>query len=231
MRPRCAVFDAYGSAGFTDRAYAAWLSWRQKGLVKRHGKIDGRDAWNLLPSKGEGGASGRLQVVYPDARADRRAAAKGQVPVALFNTDSAKDDLSGQLARGMPGPGYVNLPAGLVEQTPDFYDQATAETRSRAGRWSKKTDGVRNEVLDLLVGTHVAARLHGIRRMKWDHPPAWAAEWDSNSLVFMPEAVTEPAGPLPASVAATVGLTAIVATQTGPRVSTQTGEPKGRRYA
>lgn len=186
MRPRCAVFDAYGQAGVTDRAYDAWIRWRQRGLAKRLGVIDGRDAWNILASKGEAGGPGRLQVVYPDARADRRASARGQVPVALFNADSAKDDLAGHLLRGLPGPGYVHLPSGLVERSPDFYEQLTAETRSRAGKWQKRADGQRNEALDLMVGTHVAARLHGLRRLNWQRPPAWAAEWDRNTMIVAP---------------------------------------------
>lgn len=206
MRPRCCVVDGYGQAGVTERAYEAWIKARRDGLAKRLGVIDGRDAWGLLISKGEPGFTGRLQVTYPDARADRRAAARGQVPVMGFSTNLAKDDLAGQLRRGLPGPGYVHLPAALLERAADFFEQLTSEVRAKSGAWSKRVEGVRNEVLDLMVGAHAAARLHGLRRINWERPPGWAAEWDANTLVTLPapQAAGEPASISMAAIAATV---------------------------
>lgn len=240
MQPRCVMFDAYGLPGTTERAYEAWMRWRQKGLARKLGRIDGRDAWNILPSKGERGADGRLVVSYPDARSDRRAAARGQVPVAIFNSDSAKNDLSGHLQRMMPGPGYVHFPAALHQGFPDFFDQLTAEARNRLGRWEKRSDGARNEVLDLMVGCHLGARLHGMRRLNWERPPAWADEWDRNSLVGLPAPPEPEAAPplpvVPDAAGSPVAeqprrpLAAAVVVQPRPRVAVQV-ESRRARYA
>src|SRR5262249_12639864 len=64
-----------------------------------------------------------------------------------------------------------------------FFEQLVAEKRNTRGKWEKPHQGVRNEAMDLLVGTHVVAHLHGIARMDWTRPPSWAAEWQHNSLI------------------------------------------------
>lgn len=227
MRPRCCVFDAYGQAGVTERAYEAWIKARRDGLAKRLGLIDGRDAWSLLASKGEPGFTGRLQVTYPDARADRRAAARGQVPVMGFSTNLAKDALAGQLRRALPGAGYVHIPAGVTDRQSDWFEQLTAESRSKAGAWDLRVEGTRNEVTDLMVAAHAAARLHGLRRLNWAKPPAWAAEWDQNSMVALPA----PAEPEGETAVAQAPLSAVVAAQARPSVGLSPGQARARRYA
>ena len=37
-----------------------------------------------------------------------------------------------------------------------------------------------------MVGTHVIAHLHGLARINWANPPAWAAAWDVSTAVGMP---------------------------------------------
>ncbi|WP_419900702.1 terminase gpA endonuclease subunit [Roseomonas sp. USHLN139] len=200
MRPRCCTVDGYGQAGVTERAYEAWTRAKRDGKARRLGVIDGRDAWNLLVSKGEPGFTGRLQVTYPDARADRRAAARGQVPVMGFSTNLAKDDLAGQLKKGMPGAGYVHLPADLKTRSDDVFEQLTSEVRSKSGAWAKRVEGLRNEMIDLMTGAHAAARLHGLRRINWDRPPAWADEWDRNPMVRDPAQDEAAAAPVVSAV-------------------------------
>jgi phage terminase large subunit GpA-like protein len=190
-------YDSGGEPGVNLHAYATWRRLRQRNQVRRFGRINGRDAWSVVPMKGQGhsGAS-HLAVVYPDtARKDRRANAGGQVPLAQFAADQFKDDLAGQLATMEPGAWHVHFPhalrgnfgATVDERSGEpphlFFEQLVAEKRNTRGKWEKPHQGVRNEAMDLLVGTHVVAHLHGIARMDWMRPPSWAAEWQHNSMI------------------------------------------------
>ncbi|MEJ0020717.1 MAG: terminase gpA endonuclease subunit [Acetobacteraceae bacterium] len=190
-------YDSGGEPGVTLHAYATWRRLRQRNQVRRSGRINGRDAWSIVPMKGQGQPTApRLAVVYPDtARKDRRANAGGQVPLAQFATDQFKDDLAGQLATMAPGAWHVHFPHGLRgnfgvgpdERNGDpphlFFEQLVAEARNTRGKWEKPHQGIRNEAMDLLVGAHVVAHLHGLARLDWTRPPSWAAEWQHNSLI------------------------------------------------
>lgn len=194
MRLRAAGYDMGGAPGVTTEAYDAWRRWkgaRATGRrIARHGRSDGRDMWSVIPTKGLGTPNAqRLQVVYPDTnRKDRMVAAGGQIPVALFAANGFKDDLAGQLARDT-GPWSVHIPAGLRAASPPhpFFEGLVAEARTARGTW-EKTGSARNEPLDLMVGTHVVAHLHGLARIDWARPPGWAAAWDANALVTAPSA-------------------------------------------
>lgn len=185
MRIRGAGYDAYGVPGVTEQAYAAWLRRRRAGGIRRLGVVEYRDAWELIPTKGaEGRASPRLQVVYPNsARKDRKVAARGQVPLLLFNPNAAKDALAAQLALQPPAAGAVNFPAALraADGPPHpFFEGLAAEQRDPTrGTWSKVAAHARNEPMDLMVGCEVIARLHGLHRIAWDRAPAWAAPWEA----------------------------------------------------
>lgn len=191
MRLRGAVFDSAGGPGVTEQAYAAWIRARRAALVRRLGQVDGRDAWSVTPAKGASEAKApRLVLAYPDsARKDRKAGARGQVPVLFFNPNLAKDALAAQLSRAEPGPNAVHIPAalrGAAGESGPFFEQLSAERRDRRGRWDKAAPHLRNEAIDLMVMTEVAARLHGLHRLAWETPPAWAAPWDANPLVGAP---------------------------------------------
>ncbi|WP_081884787.1 terminase gpA endonuclease subunit [Paraburkholderia kururiensis] len=169
MPIRAFGFDSGGEAGVTQQAYAAWRRWRKlDGVVRLFGKIAGRDAWNVLPSKGASALTAqRLVVTYPDtARKSNRAAAGGTVPVAQFNPNSFKDDLAGQLQKADLGSWYVHFPHALrsPEEPHVWLEQLTSEIRAKNGRWEKAVKSRRNEVLDLMVLTHVVAHLHDSRR-------------------------------------------------------------------
>ena len=201
MRVRGAAYDSGGAPGVTEQAYAAWRRWRHRHAVRLLGKVGGRDVWNLLPSKGQGTANAtRLTVAYPDTtRKDRKVAKRGEVPLAVFNANAFKDSLAGHLAQAMPGRGYVHAPAALRSSEPPhlWFEQLTAERRKPIGAWERI--GRANEALDLMVGTHMVAHLHGLPRIDWTRPPAWAAAWDVNSAVGQPStrAVPEAAQPAP----------------------------------
>jgi phage terminase large subunit GpA-like protein len=205
MAIRALGYDSGGAPGTTDQANKVWIALRRLGLVRNFGMLDGRDVWSMVPTKGASSPNApRLQVVYPDnQRKDRKIAQSGTVPLARFNANTFKDNLSGHLMQAAPGPSYVHIPAALRSKEPPHivFEQMVSEKRDANGRWTKPHQGVRNEMLDLMVGTHVLAWLHGLGRIKWPTPPIWAAEWDKNSMIGPMDAA--PAGaPSPASSSA-----------------------------
>lgn len=187
MVARAVGYDSQGAPGVTQQAYAAWTRWRKARAVRMFGKIAGRDAWSIVPTRGANGANApRLQVVYPDTtRSANVKAGGGSVPVASFNPNAFKDDLAGQLIKADAGPWFVHFPHALrSKEAPHvWFEQAVAERRQTNGRWEKVTPTARNEALDLLVMTHVVAHLHGLSRINWERPPSWAAPWESNATV------------------------------------------------
>lgn len=192
MRVRAAGYDTGGEAGVTEQAYAAWRRAKAKRMTRLAGRIEGRDAWMLLGLKGSSSmAAPRINLGYPDsARKDRRAKARGEVPILFFNPNLLKDALAGQLGKAAPGANYVHFPAALkAKDGPHlFFEQLAAERRKPNGAWEPITDRTRNEATDLMVMNDALARLHGVNRIAWERPPAWAAPWDENSMVTLPEA-------------------------------------------
>lgn len=193
MRVRAAGFDAYGQPGVTEQAFGAWQRRRQARLVRRLAVIEGRDAWDLIPTRGGNGRNAaRVQVVYPNSqRSDRKLKTRGDVPLLIFNPNQAKDALAAQLAVAPPAVGAVHIPAALL--TPGgpphaFLEGLAAEQRDPAtGNWKPSSTTARNEPLDLMVGCEVIARLHGAHKINWASPPAWAAPWETNSMIVKPE--------------------------------------------
>jgi phage terminase large subunit GpA-like protein len=180
-------YDSGGAPGVSDRAYDVWRRLKKENLTRLLGEASGRHVWTVLPTKGSGNPNGpRLSVVYPDnQKKDAKLGKTGNVPLALFNASAFKDDLAGQLMHADAGPGCVHIPAALRAPEPPHivFEQLVSEKRDAGGRWSKPHQGVRNEMLDLMVGTHVLAHLHGLPRIEWKAPRAWCAQWDRNSLV------------------------------------------------
>jgi phage terminase large subunit GpA-like protein len=212
MRVRAAGFDAFGQPGVTEQAYAAWLRRRQRGAVRRLGVIEGRDAWDLVPTKGNNSRSApRIMVVYPNSqRKDRKTVWRGNVPLLLFAPNDAKDALAASLALPPPAANSVHIPAALLAEggpPHPFLEGLAAERRDPVKRtWEPVSKGVRNEPLDLMVGCEVIARLHGLHRIVWERPPAWAQPWETNSMIVAPnqplaETASAPAIALPAAAA------------------------------
>ena len=180
-------YDLSGQPGVTRQGYDAWSRWKEQGLVRNYGMINDKEAWSVIPTKGMAAAmSKKLTVSYPDTSGNKqRAASKGIVPVAMFNPNLFKDDLNGQLQRANEGHWYVHFPVELRSQNPPhpWFEQLVSETRDIKGKWEKINRGARNEALDLMVMNHVVAHLHGLSEIKWDKPPAWAAEWEVNNFL------------------------------------------------
>jgi phage terminase large subunit GpA-like protein len=210
MGIRSSVIDSGGEAGVTQQAYAFWRRCRDRRIIKHYGKVggpNGRDVFNIMLSKGNNRPNQqKLAVVYPDTtRAANKAAARGEIPVLMFNTNLYKDDLLGQLLRVDPGPFYVHFPGaaspgaphGLRGETNEpphpWFEQLVAEARLPDGKWQLLSPSARNEALDLMVLTHVLAHAQGLNRIKWDRPSVWAAPWDFNPLV-RPAPSTPPEG-------------------------------------
>jgi phage terminase large subunit GpA-like protein len=187
MAIRAIGYDSGGAPGVSDRAYDVWRRLKKENLARMLGESSGRHVWTVLPTKGSGNPNApRLSVVYPDnQKKDKKIARTGTVPLALFNANGFKDDLAGQLMHAEAGPGYVHIPAALLSKEPPHivFEQLVSERRDANGRWTKPHQGVRNEMLDLMVGNHVLAHLHGLPRIQWTAPKAWSSEWDKNSMI------------------------------------------------
>lgn len=226
MAIRAAGTDSQGVPGVTEQAYAAWLRRRKANKAKKLGLLEGRDVWNLVPTRGASARSApRIQVVYPNTqRKDRKVASRGQMPLLVFNPNGAKDALVAQLALMPPAGGAVSFPAALRSEAPphDFFEQLAAEQRDPVtGAWSKIESHGRNEVMDMMVGSESLARLHGLHRIDWEKPPAWAAAWETNSMVVVMEAEPMDA---PASAVPVLPPAAVVAAR-------RPAESIGRRLA
>lgn len=203
MRVRAAGFDSMGQPGVTEQAYAAWLRRRLKGQARKLGTVEGRDAWNIVPTKGNPGRyAARLMLAYPNSqRKDRKSTARGQVPLLLFGANAAKDALAAQLMLAPPAANSLHIPAALLAPKGPphpFIEGMVAEKRDPLrGTWSPIAANARNEPMDMLVGAEVVARLHGLHRINWDKPPAWAGPWETNSMIVDRE--TEVHSPAPAA--------------------------------
>ena len=195
--------DSGGEDGVTDNAYKFWRKCRRDGLGKRVYLI-------------KGDSTRRQKLItrtHPDntGRSDRRADARGEVPVYLLQTDLLKDQLSNNLERETPGAGYIHFPDWLGEW---FYEELTYEERGSDGKWRKPGKG-NNEAFDLFCYAHAIAILRGYEKIRdWEQPPAWAASQDTNPDIIdgerpgemvvkktiparsSPVAVTEQASPL-----------------------------------
>jgi phage terminase large subunit GpA-like protein len=194
MRVLGVGYDSQGEAGVTIQAMDAWRRAKLARRARSLGMISFRPAYTLLPLRGGSvrtdahRAAKPLQVVYPEARSDRRSTARGDVPVGLFAPNWHKDALAAQLATAEPGPGYIHFPAGLLspEAPHRFFEQLVAERREKDGTWHKTAQ--RNEALDLMVMSGVMAHLFAPSRFDWTRPPPWAREWDQNTMVSRPDA-------------------------------------------
>lgn len=169
MAMRWVACDSGGKKGATGNAYAYWLRLRKEGLGAK-----------LVLVKGTGSpAAPRTNLTYPDSnRKDRKAQARGEIPVLLIQTDKVKDELDSALERAEPG-GMVRFSSVLPDT---FYRELTVEVKDLRGRWDNPKK-LRQESWDLLV-YHLALCDHKkIEHINWEKPPLWAEEVDKNILV------------------------------------------------
>jgi phage terminase large subunit GpA-like protein len=175
MKVRMMAVDSGGSAGVTANAYEFWRQLRSDPEGRNyHRRVQ------LL--KGEAKPSAPLvRIDYPNAeRKDRKAQARGEVPVMMINVNAGKDMVNNMLGRTDPGGGMVFFPDWL----PDWwYVELCAETKTAKG-WVNP-GAQRNEAWDLLVYCMALCHSSRIRlhHIDWENPPSWAAEWDENDMV------------------------------------------------
>ena len=167
--------DSGGRAGVTATAYQFYRHLRTEGKAGR---------FHLIKGTGLPGAP-RAQITYPDSnRRDTKAAAQGDVPVLMLQSNQLKDMLSNRLETLIPGKGMIRFPDWLPTW---FYSEMTSEVRGEKG-WTN--NGNRNEAWDLCyyaLGLCVSALLKA-ETYDWNKPPVWAAEWASNPFVTAPDA-------------------------------------------
>lgn len=172
MAIKMTACDSGGVLGVTTRAYEFYRSLKATGDHRRFILVKGASS-KTAP---------RVQLSYPDSeRKDRHAGARGEIPVLLINGNLLKDQLNAMLDREEPYGGMIHFPDWLPDT---FYSELTAEVRTAKG-WENPRK-LRNEAWDLLVYTLALLRSQFVRAefLDWDNPPAWAAEWDHNDLVF-----------------------------------------------
>ena len=165
--------DSGGKAGVTTNAYDFY---RQLRLSNGHSRFQ------LIKGDGMPGQP-RARITYPDAQQkDKLAAARGDVPVLLLNSNVLKDALAHRLDCIEPGKGMFRFPDWLEDW---WYKEMCAEVRTDKG-WVKPAHA-RNEATDLsyyCLGLCVS-KLLMVEQIDWSNSPGWASEWDRNDLVFM----------------------------------------------
>lgn len=170
--------DSGGKAGVTSKAYDYYRSLRAQGLHRR-----------FILVKGDGKpANPRCRISYPDAnQKDNKSAARGDIPILVFNSNLLKDDLNGRLDCIEPGKGMFRTPNWLDDK---FYAELCAEIRGPKG-WENPA-GHRNENWDLAyygIGVCVSELIR-VESINWQNPPSWATDWvdgGANDLVFQME--------------------------------------------
>lgn len=170
--------DSGGRAGVTSMAYTYYRNLREQNKHRRFILLKG-DASPNQP---------RTRISYPDSqRKDMKAAARGDIPVLLLQSNLLKDDLDGRLDCMEPGKGMYRFPDWLSDQ---FFAELCVEIRTDKG-WENQS-GQHNEATDLsyyCIGMCVSELLR-VEGINWNDPPGWAAEWDKNDLVRTPESET-----------------------------------------
>lgn len=158
--------DSGGQEGVTEKAYNFWRKLQNLGyshknpsksrfiLVKGGSTMNAPDVRETFP-----GANGR----------ERKAKARGEIPVYLINTNTMKDNLANNLDRKEPGPNYTHFPQWLGGF---FFAELTAEIRTPKG-WLNPSNK-RNEAFDLMVYVRVLLKLIGADKINWNNPPLWA---------------------------------------------------------
>lgn len=170
--------DSGGKEGVTSRAYDFYRWLMKEGLHLR---------FVLIKGESKPGQP-RARVTFPDSsRKDNKSAARGDVPVLFLHSNMVKDDLDGRLDCIEPGKGMYRFPDWLPIE---YYNELCSEVRTEKG-WLP-TGNVRNEAWDLsyyCIGLAISNYVR-VESIDWSNPPSWAAEWDRNDFVRLPQGET-----------------------------------------
>lgn len=176
MMVRYTVCDSGGASRTTTNAYSFYRKLKEDGESGRFHLLKG----DPLPSRP------RVMITFPDSnQRDKLAAARGDVPVMLLNSNTLKDAVVSRLECVEPGKGMFRFPAWL----PDWwFAEMCAENRTEKG-WEAPSHK-RNEGFDLsyyCLAVNASVMLQ-TEKLNWANPPGWASEWDANFLVSKPDA-------------------------------------------
>lgn len=158
MRVSRVAVDSGGKEGVTSNAYDFWRSLRKNGAGEhlRVHLVKGE----ALPN------SPRVRTSYPDAaRKDRKAQARGDVPVLFFQTNLIKDELNNRLERALDDGAAFTWPAWLPDA---WFTEMCSEVRTAKG-WENPRKA-RNEAWDLAVYAIGLCLILKVDRLNWDEP-------------------------------------------------------------
>ena len=173
MGIKLSATDSGGKDGFTVNAYSFW----------RRLKADNRghhERFLLLKGASREDAP-QFKITYPNTeRKDRKAKARGEIPVGMIGTLIQKDKAYQMICKE-DGPGRISFAEGLPKT---LFKELLAETRLPT-KWDNPKR-LRNESFDLLVYAISILKHRTIKydQIKWENPPDWAEEWHSNCLIF-----------------------------------------------
>lgn len=178
MRCRLTLCDSGGRAvdadkgeTVTEKAYGFYRHLKKKRKSKNFYLIKG----------GSRSDAPRIKKSYPDSqRKDRKATARGEIPVYMLNSNMIKDMVKNDLDRPEPGSGFVHFPQWLPTW---FYNELTAETRTPSG-W-KKQGKQNNEAFDLIYYCRAGYLILKCELIDWDSPPAFCRHYSENPYVDM----------------------------------------------
>lgn len=169
--------DSGGEAGVTSNAYEFYRKMRREGMTGRFCLVKGDPKPN----------NPRTRVALPDSnRRDKKAIARGDVPVLMINSNLMKDSLNGRLDVLEPGKGMYHMPNWFPDRV---YSELCVEYRTEKG-WECPTHA-RNETWDLayyMLGICVSGQVLNIESLDWENPPSWATDWETNTTIIIPEA-------------------------------------------
>lgn len=177
MAVKAVACDSGGREGVTVNAYEYWRRLRDD--------PEGRQLhrrFRLVKGASRKGAP-RVKLSYPDSsRADKKAGARGEVPVLILNTDLIKDAVDQRLNRTDPKGGMYIFPEWLEDW---WYKELVAEQRSPQHGWANPGRR-RNEAWDLLCYDYALgiSTIINAEHIDWAKPPSWASDWDTNDLVM-----------------------------------------------
>ncbi len=172
MTIKYTVCDSAGRAGATTNAYEYYRRLRRAGNAGR---------FHLI--KGDGNVNRpRTMITFPDSnQRGLKAAAQGDVPVMILNSNALKDVVVGRLQNTQDGKGRFRFPNWLPKW---WFDEMCAEVRTEKG-WERSMQK-RNEGFDLsyYAMALLVSPLLNAEFLDWQNPPNWAAPWDKNSLII-----------------------------------------------
>lgn len=188
-------YDTGGREGVTNNAYD-FYRWVRRQADGVHGRV--------FPVKGDSSPKApRVALSFPDSqRKDRRANARGEIPVLMLSPNLLKDGLQGMIDRAAeisPSPikgeddddsktkRSFTWPDYLLER---WYHEICIEIRTAKG-WECPPDG-RNEAWDLSYYAYGICLHLKCDRIAWDKAPTFARPHAQNPYVTLPAPPDEP---------------------------------------